>query len=281
MKNLKIKTNVTFSEPKSENKFDNLKIDFKIPDQSTVNKLVNLTNENLIIDKPIKKLPTFSKTIIKESVSKGLSVNLPKVINLPDIKLINPFKVSETDNTINDLNENYDVNIPRSEIISFIDYFPLQQNSNITEAGNHFRYQLLYLNANKLIIKKDLERYFSQSQKEISNLDELKSFLSLIDDKKYSKINFDLYTKQYFEKILEIIEYCNNQILKFYSKFNSINDFFINESDVTKLLNDSDIEFQNTKIRQYKNLRKNAILIFLLNIFYFLIKVFLVYLCNG
>jgi hypothetical protein len=265
MKNLKIKTNVTFSESKSENKFDNLKIDFKIPDQSTVNKLVNLTNENLIIDKPIKKLPTFSKTIIKESVSKGLSTNLPKVINLPDIKLINPFKVSETDNTINDLNENYDVNIPRSEIISFIDYFPLQQNSNITEAGNHFRYQLLYLNANKLIIKKDLERYFSQSQKDLSNLDELKSFLSLIDDKKYSNINFDLYTKQYFEKILEIIEYCNNQILKFYSKFNSINDFFINESDVTKLLNDSDIEFQNTKIRQYQNLRKNAILIFLLN----------------
>lgn len=263
--NSKIKTNITFSESKSENKFDNLKIDFKIPDQDTVNKLVNLTNENLIIQKPIKKIPSFSKTIIKESVSKGLSNNLPKLINLPDIKLINPFKISETNNNINDLSENYDLDIPRSEIISFIDYFPLFQNSNITEAGNHFRYQLLYLNANKLIIKKDLERYFSQSQKDLSNLDELKSFLSLINDKKYSNINFDLYTKQYFEKLLEIIDYCNNQILKFYSKFNSINDFFINEADVGKLLSDSNIEFQTTKIKKYNNLRKNAILIFLLN----------------
>lgn len=249
--NSKIKTNVTFSNLKSENNVDNLKIDFKIP---------TLNTNNIVLKPPVLK-PIFSSTINNDNIGKSFS-NLPNLINitLPNINIQTPFKVLPKQQN-NDFNENYDKDIPRSEIISLIDYYPLYNNNITTDAGNHFKYQLLYLNANKLIINSNLKKYFNQNKKDLTYKDELQLLINSLNNKQYSTINFELYSNDYFQRLLDIIDFSTNQILNFYSKFDSINKFFINSSDISDLLISNNIKVN-------KNSNINLIIgssIFLLN----------------
>ena len=240
MKNLKLKTNVKFSISKSENVSD-LKFDFKIPTQQTVEATINNLQDSLnslsVIKKPIIKKPLFSSTINTNKINELFKppVNIIKNLNLKVENLNNTQLEEDLRNLKSE--EEYDTSLPRTEIVSLTDFYPLYDNNlKLTEAGNHFRYQLLYLNANRYIINNDIKKYFSQSNKDESLKEELQTLLKLVNDKNYQNFSFDLYTNEYFDKLISISDYSISQVLNFYSKIDNINKFFIEKSKPISLL---------------------------------------------
>ena len=265
MRNFKLKTDVKFSIPKSEN-IPDLKLDFKIPTQESfqlnLNSFQNSLNSSNVIKKPIIKKPLFSNSINTNEISgvfKPPTIDLLK--NTKNLNIKSSYQNVEQEE-IKNLNsqEDYDTSLPRTEIISLTDFYPLYDNNLVlTKAGNHFKYQLLYLNANRFIINNDVKKYFSQSIKDESLRDELQSLLGLINDKNYQKNDFDLYTNNYFDKLIEISDYSVSQILNFYSKLDNVTNVFIEKNKPISLL-----QSLNFSLSQSSSIQKLYGVIFLL-----------------
>jgi hypothetical protein len=235
---------------KSEN-IPDLKLDFKIPTQQSLQSNLNTFQTSLnslnTIKKPIIKTPLFSNSINADEI-KGTFKPPITDLNTKNLNIKSSYQNVEQEELKNlNSQEDYDTTLPRSEIISLTDFYPLYNNNlTLTNAGNHFRYQLLYLNANRFIINNDIKKYFSQSIKDESLRDELQSLLGLINNKNYQKNDFDLYTNKYFDKLIEISDYSISQILNFYSKLDNVTSVFTEKNKPISLLQNSNFSIPQT-----------------------------------
>lgn len=246
MKNFKLKTDIKFFIPKSEN-IPDLKFDFKkIPTQESLQS--NLNSFQNVIKKPIIKKPIFSSSFhINEGLKQSTLDLLKNTKNLLNIKSSHQNLHQEEELKNLNSQEDYDASLPRTEIISLIDFYPLYDNNSVlTKAGDHFKYQLLYLNANRFIINNDIKKYFSQPIKDELLRVELQSLLKLINNKTYQKNDFELYTNNYFDKLIEVSDYSISQILNFYSKLDNITNVFIEKNKPISLLQNSNFSIPQT-----------------------------------